>query len=76
MVPLLEELWKEGIRTTGSCEEWLPGLARIWFHRGEDKMKFIREHPGAFDSGSGAVDFPTMYLVAGERHPESSGGLK
>lgn len=62
MVPTLRELWAKGVMTTGSCQEILPGLARIWFKHGEDKVAFLREHPGATDEGSGAVDFPVAYL--------------
>ena len=62
MVPLLTELWERGVRTTGSCEEILPGLARIWFWNGCDAKDFINEHPGAVDQGSGAVDFPVEYI--------------
>ncbi len=64
MEPLLRQLWAKGVRTTGSCEEILPGLARIWFWDGQDAKDFIREHPGATNEGSGAVDFPVSYLVA------------
>lgn len=62
MAPLLTELWARGVRTTGSCEEILPGLARIWFRDGRDAKDFINEHPGAEDQGSGAVDFPVSYI--------------
>jgi len=62
MAPVLRALWERGYETTGSCEEFQPGLARIWFRHGEQKAEFLREHPGATDEGSGAVDFPVEYI--------------
>jgi len=58
----LQQMWDRGISTVGSCQEFRPGLARIWFRYGADFAEFMRLYPEAESEGALTADFPKEYL--------------
>ena len=59
IAPLLEALWNAGYPTFGSCQEFRPGTARIWFKTREGREALRDAASWSADvSGDGfTVDF-------------------
>ena len=67
IAPLIDALWTQGFHTFGSCQEFRPGTARIWFDTEGDRRLFMAQvHDfSSMVSGDGyVVDFLTAEIPA------------